>query len=158
TEVNKIFAFDCTSNHYSGYHDITTGFTLVHSDSMKNGPQEDVLAIFQEIITGTGCTVPAEAFIEATARQAAGSGSCGIAAHNFVETNIDENIDAWTNSTSYIFRCRAMRNLVVFHLVAILQGFDSVIFCIYWLDSPMDEVSTAPDGPFGYNDFNLHSP
>jgi hypothetical protein len=38
---------------------------------MKNGPQEDVLAIFQMIITGTGCAVPAEAFTEATARQAA---------------------------------------------------------------------------------------
>ncbi|KAJ7430320.1 hypothetical protein B0H11DRAFT_1715707, partial [Mycena galericulata] len=125
TRVQKIFALHCASHHYSTYREASSP-ALVQRDSMDNEPDENILAIFQWILAGTGRDIPLEVCAEETARQSAGSGSCGIAALNFIESEIDEEVAQWTDSTSHLFRRRGIRDLVVFHITASTLGFDSV--------------------------------
>ncbi|KAJ7674380.1 hypothetical protein B0H14DRAFT_2423848 [Mycena olivaceomarginata] len=103
TSVESIFAFNCTSNHYSLYS--TMGISeLEHSDSLHLQPDSNVLAIFQWLLLGTGFTTPTLVKSLAVPRQATGLGSCGIAALNFVESRVDNNVGSWKTSTSPFFR------------------------------------------------------
>ncbi|KAJ7207443.1 hypothetical protein GGX14DRAFT_329156, partial [Mycena pura] len=105
------------SHHYSAYRDASSP-VLIQRDSMDNEPDKNILAIFQWILAGTGRHIPlqVEVCAEETARQSAGSGSCGIAAHNFIESEIAEEVAQWTDSASDLFRRRcALRDLVMFH-------------------------------------------
>ncbi|KAF8170016.1 hypothetical protein K438DRAFT_1506230, partial [Mycena galopus ATCC 62051] len=114
TSVEAIFAFNCASNHYSLYS--TTGIAeLEHSDSLHLQPDSNILAIFQWLLCGTGFTAPMSAKSSVVPRQATGSGSCGIAALNFVESRVDSQVGLWETATSPFFRNRALRDLIVYH-------------------------------------------
>ncbi|KAJ7440878.1 hypothetical protein FB451DRAFT_995435, partial [Mycena latifolia] len=102
-------------NHYSTYRDLTESTVLDHGDSMHSSANKTILEIFQWVLTGTGQNVPVGTGTLETSRQLAGSGSCGIAALNLIESDLDVRVDKWTNSTSHIFRRRALRDLTVYH-------------------------------------------
>ncbi|KAF7344160.1 SF3b1 domain-containing protein [Mycena venus] len=149
TTVEKIFAFNCASNHYSLYS--TTGTPeLEHDDSLHLRPDSNVLSVFQWLLFGTGFAAPSSVKSSVVPRQAAGSGSCGIAALNFAESRLDTEVGPWETSTSPFFRNRALRDLILYHtyenwvMPCLLNG-DSA-------ESPIDH------GPVGYNDFNLDAP
>ncbi|KAJ7927153.1 hypothetical protein B0H13DRAFT_1599019, partial [Mycena leptocephala] len=126
TEVEKIFAVDCTSNNSSTYRHDTDFSMLAHGDSLPASPSTNILPISQWFLNGTGYNIPVEIRAQGMSQQSAGSRSCGIAALNFIESAITVGVDKWTNSTSHIFHRRALRDLVVYHVTAITQGFDSV--------------------------------
>ncbi|KAF7359582.1 hypothetical protein MVEN_00681900 [Mycena venus] len=144
TTVEKIFAFNCASNHYSLYS--TTGTPeLKHDDSLHLRPDSNVFSVKSSVVP----------------RQAAGSGSCGIAALNFAESRLDTEVGPWETSTSPFFRNRALRDLILYHVTASTtrRGEETyenwVMPCLLNGDSAESPID---HGPVGYNDFNLDAP
>lgn len=83
---------------------------------MHLAPDANILSIFHwclRSLFGSGLTSPTSAEPFDIASQGAGSGSCGIAAVNFVETDLDTDVGRWNTSTSPFFPNRALRDLVV---------------------------------------------
>jgi hypothetical protein len=123
TSVDKIFAFNVHSNHYSTYR-ASESASLGYGDSMHLLPDVHVPSIWHWFLSGTGFTVPSSVETLDVASQGTGSGSCGIAALNLVETDLDAETDKWSPSTSPFFRNRALRDLTVYH--ASRHGTDEV--------------------------------
>jgi hypothetical protein len=55
--VDRIFAFNCHSNHYSAYK-ASGSPRLAYGDSMHLKPDSNVLSIWQWFLSETGFTVP----------------------------------------------------------------------------------------------------
>ena len=89
-------------------------------------PDSNVLSIWQWFLSETEFTVPTSVETLDVAHQAAGSGSCAIAALNVVETDLDADIGKWSTSTSPLFRNRALRDLIIYHVTASHHGIDEV--------------------------------
>lgn len=176
TSVDKVFAFNCHSNHYSTYK-ATLSLGLKYGDSMRLKPDANVLSILQWFLSGTGFTVPSSVEPSNVAFQGTNSGSCAIAALNFVETDLDTEVGQWNTSTSPFFRNRALRDLIIYHLTASSHSGDEVsslprcpdselisLYCQTYNDWVTHSISRAPEepsidhGPVGYSDFNLDAP
>ncbi|KAJ6469919.1 hypothetical protein C8R45DRAFT_790489, partial [Mycena sanguinolenta] len=158
TSVEKIFAFNCHSNHFSAYK--TSGSPeLRYGDSMHLQPDANILAIFQWFLSGSGFPSPTSVQPSDVAAQGSGSGSCGIAALNFVETDVDVDAGRWSTLTTPFFRNRALRDLITYHITAATHCGDEnyrdwVTPCI----PRTEEDSSIDHGPDGYNDYNLDTP
>ncbi|KAF7342690.1 hypothetical protein MSAN_02026900 [Mycena sanguinolenta] len=117
TSVDIIFAFNCHSDHFSTY--TTSGSPqLVYGDSMHLQPDANILAIFQWFLSGSGFPSPTSVQCADVASQGSGSGSCGIAALNFVETELNADVGHWSTLTTPFFRHRALRDLITYHVTA----------------------------------------
>ncbi|KAJ7761129.1 hypothetical protein B0H16DRAFT_1266722, partial [Mycena metata] len=113
TTVENIFAFNCASNHYSLYS--TTGTPEpAHDDSLHLRPDSNILSVFQWMLFETGFAAPGSVKSSVVPRQAAGSGSCGIAALNFAESRLDTEVASWETSTSPFFRNCALCDLILY--------------------------------------------
>ncbi|KAJ7163202.1 hypothetical protein C8R46DRAFT_1281572, partial [Mycena filopes] len=160
TSVHRIYSFNCHSNHYSAY--ATAPYpSLRYGDSMHRKPDSTILSIFQWFLSGTGFTVPTSVEVGAVAHQGGGSGSCGIAALNFVETELNPDVGKWGPLTSPFFRNRALRDLIVYDLTATTDDVNNtyskwVTPCL--AREPLEEIFHIDHGPVGYNDFNLDAP
>ncbi|KAF8161944.1 hypothetical protein K438DRAFT_1776222 [Mycena galopus ATCC 62051] len=153
TSVNKIFALNCSLNHCSVYR--ACEFSgLTYRDSMRLHPDANVLSIFQWFLSTTGFAVPTSVDSADGEIQNADSGSCAIAALNFVETYLNPSCGVWNSSMSPSFRNSVLRDLILYHLTASDQGVDN----IYDELLPCSDEPSVDCGPFGYNDFNLLAP
>ncbi|KAJ7449755.1 hypothetical protein B0H11DRAFT_1624091, partial [Mycena galericulata] len=101
-------------NHCSAYS-ASDSPRLRHGDSLHLQPDSNILSIFQWFLKGTGFAIPQSVEPSDVSHQGASSGSCAIAALNFVETDLDTEIGTWNPSTSPFFRNRALRDLIVYH-------------------------------------------
>ncbi|KAJ7252653.1 hypothetical protein C8J57DRAFT_1519965 [Mycena rebaudengoi] len=163
TLIDKNFTFSCLSDHYSAYRVDADDDVLVHGDSMRLSPDPTLISAFEWLLSDTGTQIPL--FIRAgnVSRQNSASGSCGIASLNFVEIDLDPGAPKWTNSNSPFFRDRALRDLVVYHLIALVQG-DEMMYadwaapCLLQFELSDYVGPYALDGPFGFDDFNLDYP
>ncbi|KAJ6610816.1 hypothetical protein B0H10DRAFT_1810955, partial [Mycena sp. CBHHK59/15] len=95
TQVDKIFALNCSSNHYSVYRDNMSSAALEYGDSMHLLPDSKIMLIFQWLLSGTRQRIPIQAYSTEISRQATDSGSCGIAAQNFIETDLEPGAANW---------------------------------------------------------------
>lgn len=134
TRVSEIAFIICERNHYSGggYSptNILDSSYLNHGDSLAVQAPGDMLDIFQWFIEDISISVfplPISVQEVATPLQGLRSGSCGIAALNFIERQADPTVPLWSNSQSSIFRHTSLRNLVLYHCLALNKGVSSVI-------------------------------
>lgn len=103
------------NNHFAAYF-YNKSTQLLHNDSMGREPASDVLNIFSWILTGLSNYPPPHSVQKgALALQSSGSGSCGIAAHNFVESLVDESVPYWDNVSSLEFRKKALQEMIIYH-------------------------------------------
>ncbi|KAJ7123891.1 hypothetical protein C8R43DRAFT_840170, partial [Mycena crocata] len=152
TVVEQIFSFSCALNHHSVYN-ATDSTKLRFGDSLNVNSDTGVLPVLQWVLGGTGFTVPVSVAASTVLRQGPGSGSCGVAALNFVERKLDPEVGTWSTEMSPFFRNRALRDLILYHVTASTQSGDEVSWTLFNLS----EESTM-EGPVGYNDFNLDAP
>ena len=161
TDVLKIGIQVCDDNHYSSYVTSVNSDKFDHGDSMHNPPLADALQIFQWVFTDIPGFKPERIDSNTcwVARQGngnGGDGSCGIATFNFTERCLYPDTPSWSGPHSQLFRDRALRDLVLYHVNANEIGgcvTDLVSRCI-----PTTEHK-IPNAEFcGYNDYNLYSP
>ncbi|KAG2093764.1 uncharacterized protein F5147DRAFT_562098, partial [Suillus discolor] len=120
-------------------------------------PASDVLNIFSWILTGLSNYPPPRSVQKgALTLQSSGSGSCGIVAHNFVESLVDESVPYWDNVSSLEFRKKALQEIIIYHDAA---ARTSVIFLDWVRPCLNNEVQSNCSEDFvGFNDFNLYIP
>jgi hypothetical protein len=171
TSVTKIGFLTIRDDHYVGYFaklDPSTGsLSLEYGNSLHMPPMMDVLNIirwiFEDIVPNISNTIQ-RGTISLQGNGNGGDGSCGIAAHNFIERQINSRARAWDGPSSQEFRLRALRDLCTYHCYAALMSNASTADT--WLDkictmsSPHWHHDPIPNpDPFcGYSDYNMFAP
>lgn len=110
------------SNHFSGYrYETRSPVNLHHGDSVGRPTNNDILPSLGWLLEHTGHQAPRRILEDGiTARQGPQSGSCGIAAVNFVTLGSGTlNTAPWTDASSPAFRSKSIQDLVVYHLTCI---------------------------------------
>ena len=124
TRVECIAFLECTNYHYSAFILNRSQLALLkHSDSLGHLASDDILPILRWILSGTNYPLPIHIHEIDAPRQAAsgtGSGSCGIAAHDFVLRHLAVDSSSnlcpqWTSLESPRFRDDALLDLVEYH-------------------------------------------
>ncbi|KAJ7447814.1 hypothetical protein FB451DRAFT_990315, partial [Mycena latifolia] len=116
-----------TDDHYAGYSHSPT-IALQHGDSLHRPPPRDVLPIIQWVFSdlpSTAILLPPPEITPGTIEQQradAGSGSCFLAAQNFIEHQADPGVPSWIPEMSAQFRNKALREVVLYHLVTQAEG------------------------------------
>ena len=84
----------------------------------------EVLPVLQWVLSGLNIDycVPGNFIKGELSKQGWTSGSCGIAAENFVASRADPSIPAWSDALSSVFRNLALRNMLVYHCAALGKG------------------------------------
>ncbi|KAF7361212.1 hypothetical protein MSAN_01153300 [Mycena sanguinolenta] len=148
-------------NHFSGYHyKASLPVDLHHGDSMGRPAQDDILPSFQWLLEHTGHQAPRRILENGiTARQGPQSGSCGIAAVDYVTLGCAATAP-WTDEASPAFRNKSLQDLIIYHLTCVVHDSPVTDWLIPCLVSPASaaQLDIADDGPVGFNDFNLHRP
>ena len=131
TPVDTMGFLACSRDHYSAF--ILDKNGLTHADSLGCSADPTVLGIICWILAGTGYPSPSYIHKAVTARQnsgGVGSGSCGIAAHDFIVSHFPAKMctPCWTSTTSPHFRNRALADLITFHLVSVLSNVVCIVF------------------------------
>ncbi|KAJ7465199.1 hypothetical protein FB451DRAFT_1179375 [Mycena latifolia] len=171
----------CESDHFSAYRYLPKFSSLRLGDSMGRPSSSDILPAFNWVIEGMssiGYSAPNTVGEGHMPRQGPQSGSCGIAAVNFITRGELPNPPIWddtvgilpsrhvadtlyTYTTSAIFRNKALQEILVYHLAAA----DVQASCETWhapcVLAPItgSEILTDdPSQPVGYTDFNLYRP
>ncbi|KAJ7736708.1 hypothetical protein DFH07DRAFT_697810, partial [Mycena maculata] len=110
-------------NHYAGFsHSVSV--PLLHGDSMGFPPPLDALPIEQWLFSDLPSTAISLPPTEITPGQIgqqrvnAGSGSCFIAAQNFLESIADSTLLRWVQERAMEFWDKALRELILYHLIA----------------------------------------
>lgn len=120
TAVHVVGFLALSHHHYSAY--VLHDGKLLHSDSLGHPALKDDLDILCWIFSGSSYTFPTDVVEVASPRQSAtgpGSGSCGIASHDFIASYFELfHMPRWSSFSSAEFRNNALRNLVIFHEVA----------------------------------------
>ncbi|TFK22279.1 hypothetical protein FA15DRAFT_657697 [Coprinopsis marcescibilis] len=159
-----IHMVSCSESHFSAqtYHPATG--RLEHRDLLGQPPAPYILPTFMAILRGTGLPIPNEVAQVVVPMQLQAYGSCGIAALNFVETQLDPFALHWSDSASTYLWNTYLHNLVVFHLVA----SENVTPPSAWVEAmylpvqateAKDSDSAALELLYGhYNDYNSYAP
>ncbi|EPQ55883.1 hypothetical protein GLOTRDRAFT_23664, partial [Gloeophyllum trabeum ATCC 11539] len=114
THVDTLIFPLWTNNHYSAYcYQPTVG--LVYSDSLGLEPPSDVLCVFAWLLEGLGYPIPPCAVHAPIPLQGPASGSCGVAATSFIETQINPNAPVWSGGNSELLRDRFLKKLLAYH-------------------------------------------
>ncbi|KAF9486722.1 hypothetical protein BDN71DRAFT_1514698 [Pleurotus eryngii] len=85
-----------------------------------------------------------------------GDGSCGVAAHNFIESSVNAAVPRWHGNHSGEFRGGMLLDLVNYHEIASAAS-ESLISEDYWF--PCIDLTGYQDvnGFTGYQDFNMYA-
>ncbi|KAH7903228.1 hypothetical protein BJ138DRAFT_1020965, partial [Hygrophoropsis aurantiaca] len=163
TNVDRIAFLIWEQNHYAAYCYQKSSHVL-HNDSMGLAPANDALEILSWLLDGLKYPMPQYIQKGALALQTPtmAHGSCGIAAHNFIESLADDTIPHWTSATSPAFRDKALRDLILFDQISKSQNRDEFLSWVHLAGTPLmsftrDELK-CNNGFVGFNDFNLYSP
>ena len=88
-----------------------------HGDSMLRSAPEGTLDIFHWLMAGLDYMLPQSLETgEIGLQLLGGSGSCGVIAHNYVESRMDHSVPQWEATASAHFRIGALRDLIIYHL------------------------------------------
>ncbi|KAF5383675.1 hypothetical protein D9615_003671 [Tricholomella constricta] len=163
TEVRVIAMSSVTDNHFTAFVYRSGSPIIDYGDSLHHSPPLDVLTVIQWILAGV-CQPPItdiKAGVIARQGPGNGNGSCGIAAHNFIEIAAETCIGlrAWNGSQAQTFRDAALEDLVRFHHIALqcngnFLSWTTKISRDYDMSLPSTHVSSVS----GYNDFNVYAP
>ncbi|KAJ6512375.1 hypothetical protein DFH09DRAFT_861666, partial [Mycena vulgaris] len=108
----------CESDHFSGYRYLPKFSSLRLGDSMGRPTSSDILPAFNWVIDGlssAGYSAPESVGEGHMPRQGIQSGSCGIAAVNFIARGELSNPPIWEDSSSALFRRKALQEFIVYH-------------------------------------------
>lgn len=113
-------AVACIGGHFSGYFSYQNG-PLEHGDSMGLLAAPKLLPILIWVFAGleTAFIMPHSVHEARVSRQGLASGSCGIAALNFIMSNANSKAPNWSNETSPQFWDDALLKLLVYHFAAV---------------------------------------
>ncbi|KIJ08367.1 hypothetical protein PAXINDRAFT_47071, partial [Paxillus involutus ATCC 200175] len=114
SEVRSIGFIVWDADHYAAYI-YQKAAHLLHNDSLNRHPAPDVLAVFTWFLEGLDCPIPQFIKEGAMAMQGEGSGSCGMAAYNYIESLAHGNIPDWECHISPLFRQKSLCELIVYH-------------------------------------------
>lgn len=119
TNVSDLAFIVWHENHYAAYFHHQFSSHVSHGDSMALPPASDIEDIYRWIVSDL-CVLPPSIRTEPVALQSndAGTGSCAIAAHNFIESRVDDRIPSWSSERATLFRDAALRDLIVYHCIA----------------------------------------
>lgn len=115
TPATQIASQICVSDHYSStfYHNIGS---IEYGDSLQRSPPNDFLSIFCWVFGDLDYSLPHEIIEGEIALQCDGGfGSCGVAAHNFVECRANDGVLAWDPDSSDRIRNGMLRDLLIYH-------------------------------------------
>ncbi|KAF8225487.1 hypothetical protein L208DRAFT_1135454, partial [Tricholoma matsutake] len=112
-----IFAIACIDDHYLAYCSEKNKMCIEHGDSLEFPPVMEVLPILQWVLSGLNIDyyVPGKVIKGELSKQGQTSGSCRIAAENFIASCADPSIPAWSNALSSVFCNLALQNMLVYH-------------------------------------------
>jgi hypothetical protein len=102
-------------NHYVSYI-YKKSLQLFHNDSLGHPPAPNVLFVFSWLLDSLDLPIPTRIQSGTISKQIAsvGYGSCGIAAHNLIKADADDD--------------KALRELIIFHLTAKTCGVSLACF------------------------------
>jgi hypothetical protein len=182
--ANVSFA-TCDLDHFSAYRYLPKFSSLRLGDSMGRPPCADILPAFNwvlEGLSGNGYSAPETVGEGHMPQQGSQSGSCGIAAVNFIARGELSNPPLWDDTSSPLFRNKALQDLIVYHFAATEQqsvsrptscprvNLSSILTTFLqavhtWHTpctlAPLAVSETLIDDPsqaVGYDDFNLYRP
>lgn len=119
THVKEIGFLDWVENHYSGFF-LKNLSNLRYGDSQHLQPSHDVLPILNWLFSGLDLTISnsvERAYVEKQGF-GSGSGSCAIAAHNFVTRSMDPDLPQWNQALSPSLRNSMLQDLCTYHVIA----------------------------------------
>ncbi|KAF9058960.1 hypothetical protein BDP27DRAFT_1204809, partial [Rhodocollybia butyracea] len=116
-ESRYLLAFIAEDNgHYSGYRLEGSTRILEHGDSLLAKCAPDIGSVLNWILAGISGPLTVESgIIQLQPGIGPGSGSCGVAAFNFIEEEVDNSVPAWTPIDLPQFRRKMLLDLVVYH-------------------------------------------
>lgn len=115
TDIRWVSWVVCDGQHYISYvYDVQQG-TLEYGDSSHGPPDNEVLEVWRWILDGTGHPKPNQLDAGTIERQMsrAGSGSCGVAAHNFIVSKVDRSLPLWQPEHSQQHRDGHLRDILM---------------------------------------------
>ncbi|KDQ25023.1 hypothetical protein PLEOSDRAFT_1067696, partial [Pleurotus ostreatus PC15] len=160
TAVSAIGFIVWHADHFAAYYTAGAG-QLYHGDSLSLPPHTELLEMLKWVFDGlwTEFEAPGEIIQGAVGQQGSGNGgdgSCGVAAHNFIESSIDPTIPRWQGQYSANFRMRMLLDLVIYHEIATVAAEASLQ---NWWFPCIELVGYQEISGFtGYQDFNMYAP
>ncbi|KAJ7239683.1 hypothetical protein C8J57DRAFT_1245797 [Mycena rebaudengoi] len=139
-------------DHYSAVH-LLVFEGLEYDDSLHLTVAPDLVPILRWAFAG----LPGHPKTGLVGKQsiAAGGGSCGIAATNFIECCADIGAPRWRARQSAQFRDEMLRDLILYHTIA----RKTTTPYSHWVEPcpriPIGEVAVFIEDEIGYLDFNL---
>ncbi|KAK7467631.1 hypothetical protein VKT23_004685 [Stygiomarasmius scandens] len=106
------------SGHFAAYVYSKASGKLVHADSLRWSCSESVAPVSDWILAGVAPRVKVETATDME-RQSSESGSCGVAAVNYVQRLFDPSTQVWKDEKSPSIRLDMLEDLVRYHLVAV---------------------------------------
>lgn len=169
----KIISMGLVANdHFTAIVYCPGSDVVTYADSLGNPPSSDILPvlqwIFDDILTPRIHSIQ-NGLVEI---QGAGSGSCGIIAHNFIEVKIQKAhteslkttpelrlVKPWTAAQSQSFRDAVLQDFILYHHVAVhtnnLSECTSPYMGMNLSESGVEGLDVnASLGLLSYNDFN----
>ncbi|KIK98223.1 hypothetical protein PAXRUDRAFT_134629, partial [Paxillus rubicundulus Ve08.2h10] len=114
SEVQSIRFIVWDADHYAAYI-YQKAAHLLHNDSLNHHPAPDVLPVFTWFLEGLDCPISQSIKEGAMAMQREGSGSCGRAVYNYIESLAHGNIPDWECHLSPLFCQKSLHKLIVYH-------------------------------------------
>ncbi|KAL4259473.1 MULE transposase domain-containing protein [Pleurotus pulmonarius] len=149
------------ADHFAAYYTAGAG-QLYHGDSLSLPPHTGLLAMLDWVFDGlwTEFESPKKIIPGSIGQQGfgnGGDGSCGVAAHNFIESSVDATVPRWHGNRSGEFRGGMLLDLVNYHRIASAAS-ESLVSEDHWF--PCVDLSGYRDvnGFTGYRDFNMYAP
>jgi hypothetical protein len=88
-----------------------------HGDSMLRPAPEGTLDVFHWLMAGLDYLLPQSLGTGDVGLQLLGGpGSCGVVAHNYVESRTDQSVPQWEAAASARFQIGALWDLIIYHL------------------------------------------
>jgi len=118
TKVEAIGFLILDRGHFSAVWIDTHG--VFFADSLSHPPPDNLLSLLSWVFQGTSIVIPHDLNIVEVPQQSfsMGSGSCGIAAHNFIHRHAFGGVVKWEAEKSSTFRDAALVDLVLYHTCA----------------------------------------
>ncbi|KAJ3568104.1 hypothetical protein NP233_g5933 [Leucocoprinus birnbaumii] len=148
----KLAALICTNNHFTAYRSIDF-VSIEFGDSLGGKSQPHINAAL-EWSASTSRVSFMKPICGGVNIQGPRSGSCGIAALNFIHCGIDPQVEPWSPQNSSQMRREFLFKLIFYHSCAT----SSLINKSQWTVESKPLASNTKEDFISYEDFNLHTP
>ncbi|KAF9488057.1 hypothetical protein BDN71DRAFT_1436402 [Pleurotus eryngii] len=160
TAISAIGFIVWHADHFAVYYTAGAG-QLYHGDSLSPPPHMELLEMLKWVFDGlwSEFEAPGEIIQGTVERQGSGNGgggSCGMAAHNFIESSIDPTVPRWQGQYSANFQMRMLLDPIIYHEIATMST--KPLLQNWWFPC-MELVGYQEVSGFtGYQDFNMYAP